>query len=411
MSIADPSRTSLSPRRPGRVSPPPPAILHGLHEPLEGLRVLDENRTPLGAVLWQALRDVKLWAGTPQTDRASLFRPDCHLARRAAVAALPPDPALAVPLETFTSLLADPAAADPEGVALACQRAARWAEGHARPGTALAFAQAAALASPRSAAAALETGRLALEAGEVPRAESWFRRAIGLGRRGGDRVSLCQGCVYVAELHAARGELEVARVLYLRALRGARRGGLKEIRAQALHGLFRVEAARGKGPEAEAFARAALRAHRRRHPRLSRVAREVAAFWSERERHDLAAAALRLLLPQLRRPSERVPVLASLARACARAGDAEGYCEAAREAWEIVNDADGRAEHARPLMELAHGAVALREWEGAERAAQRALEAAVCSKDTGVERAAEALLASVWTSAGGMRWGAAPVAG
>lgn len=411
MSTAEPSRPSPSPRRAGRVSPPPPAILHGPHESLEGLRVLEENRTPLGAILWQALRDVKLWAGIPPGDRRSLFHPDCHRTRRAAVAALPPEPALAAPMETFAALLADPSATEPEALTLACQRVARWAEGHAMPGTALAFAQGAALASPRSAAAALETGRLALEAGEVPRAESWFRRSIGLGRRSGDRVSLCQGCVHVAELHVARGELEVARVLYLRALRGARRGGLKEIRAQALHGLFRVEVARGKAPEAEGFARAALRAHRRRHPRLPRVAREVAAFWTERGRHDQAAAALRVLLAQVRRPSERVAVLALLARAYARADDGAGYCEAAREAWEIVNDTAGRGEHARPLLELAHGAVALREWEAAERAAQRALEAAVHSNDSELERAAEALLASVWTASGGMRWGVAPAAG
>jgi hypothetical protein len=404
------SRPESKPRRrPGRHSPPPPAILHGPHETLEGTRVLDELREGTGVLLWQALRDVTLWASIPPEEREELFRPGAAAATRAAVARVDPDEDLYPALATWTALLEEPARAREEELSAACLQVTRWAEAHGALGTALAFAQGAAIASPAEAAAALETGSLALRVGEEARAESWFRRAIGQGRRSGDRLSWCRACLALGKVHARRGQASTARVLLLRALRGGRRRGFREVVSEALHALFLLEAGAGRGAEAEGYARTLLRVLRRGDPRLSQAARDVAAFRVEAERFAEAVSGLDALLPRAGSPRERFALLGALARAAGCGGDVPRFEETTREAWALLEETlQPGMEEVDPLLDLARGAAALRRWASAERAAQRALTVSVKAGDDDAASRAEALLSAIWTEAGGMRWGAPP---
>jgi tetratricopeptide (TPR) repeat protein len=234
------TRTRSEPRprrRPGRRSPPPPALLQSPGEKLEGARVLDELPGEAGVLLWQALRDVTLWASLPPEGREGLFRPGAAAARLALLVEVGVDAALHAPLATFAALVGEPAEARGETVTLAAMQTARWAEARGALGTALAFTQAAALVSPADAVPALETGYLARRVGEEARAESWFRRAIGQGRRSGDRLSWCRACLALGEVYARRGQAAPARTLFLRALRGGKRRGYREVAAEALRAL------------------------------------------------------------------------------------------------------------------------------------------------------------------------------
>ncbi|MBV9775337.1 MAG: hypothetical protein JO040_15385 [Gemmatimonadetes bacterium] len=401
-----PARNDVSrPRRPGRRSPPPPAILHGPDETLDGACILDELRDPVGVLLWQSLHDVILWASVPPPQRQGLFRPESVRRRLAVLVGARTDPALEAALTSLAALVGDPASARPEAVGPVCLQIARWAETKGKPATALAFAQGAALVVPTDAAAGLAAGHLARQLGETARAETWLRRTVVLGRRSGDRLSLCQACVVLGDLCAERGDLEAARPLYLRAFRGARRSGFREIKAQALYSLFRAALSDGRPEEAEAYARGALYAHGRRHPRFAQVAREVAGFWLERGRFTDALDTLRLLVPHARRPTERIAVLAGVARAAAGAANVEEYDEAAQELWRTLRRTAPGPEGARALLELARASVALKRWQSAERAAQTALELALRHREGESAAEAEVLLTGIWKELGGMRCG------
>lgn len=394
----------MRPRRPGRRSPPPPAILHGPDETLDGVYILDEMRNGVGVLLWQSLHDVILWASVAPASRAGLFRPESVRRRLAALVALGADPAVEDALTALAALSREPQTARPEAVGAICLQLARWADAQGSVATALAFAQGAALAAPADAAAGLLAGCLARKAGERARAETWLRRTVVLGRRNGDRPALFQACLVLGEMHAERGDLEGARSLYLRAFRGARRSGFRELKAQALHGLFRLAREAGRVNEADGYARSALYAYGRRHPRVPQVARDVGTFWLEIGKYAEALATLRLLLPHARRPAERVEALAAVARAAAGARNEEAFDAAAREALQLLRRTPPEELGSRPLLELARGAAELQRWESAERAAQMALDAAIRSGEHTTSSGAEALLTAVWTQGGGMRW-------
>jgi len=391
------------PRRSGRKSPPPPAILHGPDETLDGANILDEMRNGVGVVLWQSLHDVILWASVPPGERRNLFRPESVRRRLAALVALGVDPPLEAALTSLAALSADPGTARPESVGAVCLQIARWAEANESVGTALAFAQGAAIASPGDAAAGFLAGCLARKQGERARAETWLRRSIVLGRRNGDRMTLFQACLVLAEMQAERGDLEGARGLFLRAFRGARRSGFRELKGQALHGLFRLAAAGGRVDEADSYARSTLHAYGRRHPRVPQVARDIGTFWLERGKFPEALSALRLLLPFARHPADRVEALAVVARAAAGAGNEEAFDDASREALQLLRRTPEEDLRSRPLLDLARGAAELQRWESAERAARLALDAAVRQGEDHASTRAQAMLSQSRKHRDGMR--------
>lgn len=409
MKVKHAGKELMRPRRPGRRSPPPPAILHGPDETLDGVHILDEMRNGIGVLLWQSLHDVILWASVPPGERRGLFRPESVRRRLAALVALGADPALEAALTSLTAISGDPDNARPEAVGAVCMQIARWADAKDSAATALAFAQGAAMASPGDASAGLLAGCLARKLGERARAETWLRRTIVLGRRNGDRMSLFQACLALGEMQAERGDTDAARGLFLRAFRGARRSGFRELKGQALHGLFRLAAQGGRPEEADSYARSTLHAYGRRHPRVPQVARDIGTFWLERGKYAEALAALRLLLPYARRPADRVEALAAVARAAAGAGNEEAFDNAAGEALQLLRRTPPEEMRTRPLLELARGATELRRWESAERAAQLALDTAMRRGEDQATSGAEALLTAVWTHGGGMHLHAEPV--
>src|SRR5687767_4738145 len=254
----------------------PPALAHA-GESLEGVQVLEEVPTPLGLLLWETYRDVVLWSGTAPEERAGLFDAGAHAARLAGLDGAGVPAELAPALRAAAVVLARPAQAEEEAVRDACGAAADWAE---RSGL---LATAAAVAAPAHPGAALRAGSLARRHAENARAETWYRRTIGLGRQAKDWTSYSNAFIGLGNLYRQRGNRPVARRFYIRALRAARRHALRESQACALHGLFTLASDTDWG-EAQELARSAIRAYGPRHARLHIMAHDVGVFWMEHGR-------------------------------------------------------------------------------------------------------------------------------
>jgi tetratricopeptide (TPR) repeat protein len=351
----------------------PPAVLRDPAETLEGAPILDEVGGPLGVLLWQCLRDVTLWAAADSPEeRRALFAPAAGARRQAMVRAAPPEPALEMALTTFWALASDPGEASGALLGTVCGHVWRWAWERGRGGTALAFAQAAALASPEDAQAALEVGRLALRMSRHARAESWLRRTVGLARRSGRWRAYAEAYVELGTVYGERGMPPVARRMLTKAIRAARRHGLGDVRGAALQALFRMAAAEGRPDEAERLARGALRAYGRGHPRLPALLHDLASLWVEQERYTRALPVLQRLLSHREEPRDQLSTLALLARAAAGAGDRRAFEEAWSGAWGLLRRLDDASVPPGTMVELARGAAMVRDWERMEQAVRHA---------------------------------------
>lgn len=372
----------------------PPAILHG-PETLEGTQVLDEVKGEIGLLLWQSLRDVTLWSSIdPPEKREALFAATAGERRRALLGHAE-EAGVGEPMQLLARLVEDPAKAEPEEVMGACREVSEWAEAEGLLATALAFAQAAALASPRTGAAGLRVGKLARKKGEDARAETWFRRTIGLSRQGKDWASYAEAFIALGNLYVRRGSLPVARHLHIRGLRAARRHSLRELQAGALHDLFGIALELGEAREAEAHARAAFDAYGPEHPRVPMLAHDVAYFWMTLGHFEPSLAVFQALLPEIRKPSARICVVGDIARAAGGAGERETFERAQAQLEELLREPESGEYAARALLELAHGAASLGEWSTAEQAARQAQELAGERQEAQVREVAQGILEAI----------------
>lgn len=365
MDASPPPNRPRKPRRRWRWHVPP-ALTHG-GESLEGAPVLDEVQGPLGLLLWETYRDVVLWSGAEERD--GLFAAGAHAARVRALDAVGADPALDRALRGAAAVVADPGGTEEADVMAACRQAADWAEQRGLLGTAVTLATASALASPTNAGAAYRVGQIARSKGENARAETWFRRAIGLGRQAKDWASYAEAFLGLGNLYKLRGNLPLARRFHIRALRAARRHALRDIVARALHDLFTIAVEISPPAEAQELARLAFRAYGPRHAKLPALAHDVAYFWMGQGRFAPALDVFRAVMPHLVDPGDRMLCAGNLGRAAGALGDRPTF----EEAWEQVWTPDEWEKQSRSgpaLLELAHGASSLRDWARAEKAAE-----------------------------------------
>ena len=390
--------------RPKRLSPPvrrttrrwrtPPAITHG-NEAFEGLAVLDEVRGPLGFLLWQASRDVSLWAVVEPEEREGLFVPGADQSLQSLIRTAGVEVQLESPLMTIVRMVGAPEAARPEAVELACQHIALWADQHGYLATAIAFGQAAALSVPMDAGAAYAVGRMARRRAEYSRAETWFRRAVALARQTGDWQSYALAFSGLGNLYMHRGNFPAARRFHVRALRAARRHSLRSIQGSALHDLFVLAAGSNHRDEAERYARGAFESYGPEHARLPALANDIGYFWMERGHFAPALTVFEALLPHMARQEDRLVSLANIVRAAAGAGERRLFEQTWDEVWDGLSRDGGTENAAQVLLELAHGAAQLGEVERAERAAERAVRTARERGEAKTQLTAEAVLDSV----------------
>jgi tetratricopeptide (TPR) repeat protein len=349
----------------------PPALVHG-GESLEGAQVLEEVQGPLGLLLWETYRDVALWAATAPEERDGLFAAGAAAARKASMEAAGAEPALERGLRGASVVLTDPAGAQEQDVMTACRQAADWAEQRGLLATAVTLATAAALASPAHPGAAFRVGQIARRKGEGARAETWFRRAVGLGRQAKDWLSYSEAFLGLGNLYKERGNYPAARRFHIRGLRAARRHALRDVQGRALHDLFTIAVETSPPAEAQELARLAFRAYGPRHPKLPALAHDVAYFWMSQGRFEPALEVFRAVLPHLHDPSDRIICSGNVGRAAGATGNRAVYDEAWEQVWGAAGDWEKLRLAPQALLELAHGASSLRDWGRAERAAESA---------------------------------------
>jgi tetratricopeptide (TPR) repeat protein len=373
----------------------PPALVHG-NESLEGTELLEEFSGAAGLVLWQSMRDATLWAGAHEPEeRAGLFRPGAYEARVRQIEEAGLDAALDAPLRVLASISRDPHAVREDDVLAACRDIANWAEAQEKLGTAIAMAQAGALAAPTNAAAGFRVGQLTRNKGEYARAESWFRRVIGLGRQAKDWASYAEAFLGLGNLYLKRGNVPAARRFIVRGLRAARRHGLRDIIARAQHDLFVIAVNSAPPAEALEHARAAFKAYGPAHVKLPVLAHDLAYFWMQRGRFAQALSVFQGLLPHITRSWERMQTVADIGRAAGGAGNRAVFDEAWDELWGFAGDWHTRPTAAQALLDLAWGAASLKDWARAERAATTARDVAARHEEMKVIMEAESLLDSV----------------
>ncbi len=374
----------------------PPALVQG-GEALEGAEVLDEVQGPLGVLLWQSMRDVTLWAGVREPEeREGLFQSHAEAERQETMRRIGVDAALDAPLRAIAAMMSAPETAEERDVLLACRQVSEWADGHGHLATALAFATAGAVAAPANAAAGFRVGQLARRRAEYARAETWFRRTIGLGRQSRDWSSYADAFLGLGNLYVQRGNFPAARRFHIRGLRAARRHGMRDIQARALHDLFGIAVESGQVPEAQEFARAAFRAYGSSHPRLPALAHDLAYFWMTRGHFASALSVFQALLPHFRAPELRALALGDIGRAAGGAGDRRVFEEAWRDLWSLAHETtEPRENSGQALLDLAHGAASLNDWSRADTAANAAREIAEKRSEARVVLAADAVLDSV----------------
>jgi len=380
------------PRKTARRWRVPPALTHGDTDAFEGLSVLDEITGDLGLVLWQSVRDAMLWGRAGKAEREALFAPGADRERVAEILAAGAPDDLEEPLKTLAAMLGAAATSREEIISLACRQVAQWAEAKGFLAVALSYAQAAAVVNPADPGTAFAVGRLARRRAESARAETWFRRTIALARQAGDWPTYAYAFLGLGTLYSQRGNFPAARRFFIRTLRAAGRNSLHDIEGDAYHDLFVIAMETGEVKEAHELARAAFQAYGAHNPKLTRLAHDVAYFWTLQGEFDRALAVFKSLENHFEEPALHVGLMGDLGRAAGGAGDRETFQRAWDEVTERARQNTSQDTAFRAFLDLAHGALSLGAWERADDAAQRALEGANRRGDGKTKLVAEALI-------------------
>lgn len=319
----------------------PPAMLRDPGETLDGEHLLYESDGNRGLLLWRTSRDVALWAGTPPGERMHLFVDESAEAWGPQLAAAELPPATAAAIDTIHALLTLTDAADVSVLSICCLEVAEWAGREGLRYTAVAFAQAAALAATNSAQAAVHTGIFASVSGQDARAETWLRRAIGLARAGKDGEAYSAALVELGVVYEARGDLARAETFYRKGYWAGRRFSSWRARLRGAYGLFRLARRRGADEEAAEFALIAQGAY---HPEVEGgpdLLLDLAQFWIRTRDYRRARDALRRLSPTRGRLSADGRLLTAALAARVHVPVLDGRTVgglAAAEAWELMQD-------------------------------------------------------------------------
>jgi hypothetical protein len=339
----------------------PPAIMRGPGERVDGVGVLAESSGELGLLLWQTARDVALWGETPHNQRGNLFADGSGDARVAQLAATDLPAVISASVDTIHGMLTLGTRADGSLLSICCLEVAAWAHGNGLSETAIAFAQAGAVAAQEFGEAALHTGMYALRAGQVARAGTWLRRAVSVSRREHNRPAYAAALVELGALYEGGGRTEQAERFFRLGYRAGKRYAARSARMRAAHGLFRLARSRGDAISAAQFALAAQRVYEPDAGGGPALLLDLARFWTDQGQPDRVRSALRRLAPArgLLAPAEQLASAALAARAFAVPGSRrKGLATAsAAVAWGMMEDA-GIAEGVQfaAALDLAHGA-------------------------------------------------------
>jgi tetratricopeptide (TPR) repeat protein len=360
-----------------------------------GADLVRELAPEVALPVWQTLRSVLLWAGEEPAMRGDLFE-RCAMAdweRELLEDTWEPD--VRCPLAVLVGELGRLAEGSPETIARACLCVTDWALEHGHVATALAFAEAAALAWPQHPRYSWMAGRLMRAHGRPREAELWLKRAERAAASLGDWEAQTLAFNSLGNVYYEMGNYPRAQRTLREALRVARRHRLRQREGEILHDLFVLSTWSGELEAAEQLARETYDIYQSGHHRLPALVHDVAVLWMMRGHFARALFVLQELPPFITAPQERARVLSMLARAAAACEQEPLFLESWSRVWEIFEDPMMRRRAAPDLIELGLGASSLGKWEMAEHALNRALDLATQTGESDVQMRAEAALEAV----------------
>jgi tetratricopeptide (TPR) repeat protein len=341
-----------------------------------GAVILHEVPETFALHAFQALRLAFAWAAGPQVSGPAFDATDLEGWEADVLLTTGVDAALWAPVAVIAGELARPAEVDPGVLSRACLAVTDWALDRDAHGTAVLFAEAAAVVWPNNARLALICGKIYRERQQFGRAEMWIRRARRVAVWIGDWELQAQAINSLGNLKVRLGDFAGGRELLLSAVRLAKRKRLRERLAKAQHDLLAVSIYSGQFEDAEAHAAQAFAAYGPEHPDLINLAFDVAHLWMQQGQFARALAVLKALHSRFTDADRHLRVIASTARAAGAVGEPETFHCAWADAWSLIDG--GAVNHLRAAapLELGLGALSLGLWDHAESALKAAREAA-----------------------------------
>lgn len=333
-----------------------------------GAVILHEVPDIFALHVFQALRLVFAWAAGPQVSGPEFDPTELEGWEADVLVATGVDEALWAPVAVIAGELSRPAEVDPEVLSRACLAVTDWALGSDAHGTAVLFAEAAAVVWPNNARLAWICGKIYREQQQFGRAEMWIRRARRVAVWTGDWELQAQAINSLGNIKIHRGDLTAARELLLSAARLAKRKRLRERHAMVLHDLFVVSTYAGRFAEADAYAQQAFSAYGPDHPNLISLCFDIANLCTRQGQFARALQMLGALRARFADRDNQLRVIASIARAAGAAGDAESFQRAWRDSWTLMDAGLPADLRAAAALELGLGAVSLDLREHAEHA-------------------------------------------
>jgi tetratricopeptide (TPR) repeat protein len=333
-----------------------------------GAVILREVPHSFALQVFQALRMTMAWAAGPDVsgiefDTMNLREWELEVLQTEGI-----DEALWAPVAVIASELTRPAMLEPERLSHACLAVMDWALGVDAHGTALLFAEAAAVVWPSNARLAWICGKAHRERNDFARAETWLRRAKRVAVWTGDWDLQALAITSLGNVKVHLGDLAAGRELLLSAVRLSKRQRLRERQAKAMHDLLLVSIYDGRFEEAEKHALGAFTLYGPEHPNVIRLAFDVALLWNNQGQFARSLPVLKALHSRFSEADQQLRVIASTARAAGAVGDAETFHAAWAESWELLDS--GSADHLRAAapLDIGLGALSLGLWEHAELA-------------------------------------------
>lgn len=360
------------------------------------LAVLQEHAADhLGFALWRAVARTRLWAESSENrDRLFSITAQDQASSAEALARLrEEEPEIFPALGTFDRLH-DPRQTPTDAELIrACHQIVTWGERRGALETAMQFAEAAAVLDPDNPRLANTAGRVCRRAGERPRAEVWYSRAIGLARAAQNLKEYSSGYLGLGAVTRDAGEHYRAMRLIRRAGNAARRAGLRGKAAEAYHDALGVATLAGDYRRALYFAHRAARVYPVHHKRLPAFGADLGFLLVCRGLYAPALSILPFVLARMDKPVEQLIVWGTVARAAGGCADPQRYAHALEQirkmAYVYRSVGDGS------LYSAAEGARLMGRWDAAAELAEEAIAAARENDSVFVLELSEELLRQV----------------
>ena len=349
---------------------------------MEGAAIVEELAPAVALVLLKTLRLVNAWSRGPDIVGDLVRRKQMSSWEEQALLSSI-DEQLRAPVAVIASAMKKPARADAKQVAECCFAITDWALEQGAEGTALHFAEAAALAWPENARYAWVAGRLLRNASRFSEAEIWLKRAARVATWRDDREAQDLALNSLGNLYAQIGRFTDAQRCLDRAFTAARRHKLRDRESAVTHDLLMLHAFTGRWHRAEEMALRSFDLHPPNHPNLLKLAHDTAQLWIETGRADLSLTILYTLLPRFHGPEERLRALASTIYAAGFTNERTTYDAAQPEAMQIIADmGDSPGALSGALLDIGIGAACMGDWD---RAAEILNFTFASARDAGIE--------------------------